>query len=199
VGDGRATLTHQPDYRTDFAGWSRYVTTAEFLVEHLLGSIVGAGIGALGFVATAFALSSRGVPRIAMSSLVMTVLGNTLVTAVFGIAAFAQPAFGRAFLAGHDDVAALYTDVNGAPLMATAAAGVLLLSTGLILYGVGIARSGLASRLAGTAIAVGGPLFAIVGVMMADFVQSIGAGLLVLGTVSTAWSCRCQPRAPVHA
>lgn len=39
-------VTHQPNYRTDFAGWSRFVSSTEFLVSHLVGSsILGAGIG----------------------------------------------------------------------------------------------------------------------------------------------------------
>jgi len=193
-----ATFTHQPPYKTDFAAWARYVTTTGFLVEHLLGSILGAGVGTLGFMALALALTDRGAPRIAVWTLATTVLGNTLVTAVFGIAAFAQPAIGRAFLAGHADAAALYDDVNGVPLMITAASGMLLISAGLILGGVGVARSGLAPRLAGAAIAVGGPLFAIVGVIMADFVQSIGAALLAIGTASTAWAGRRLPKPPFH-
>ena len=184
------TFTHQPPYRTDFAGWSRYVTGTEFLVGHLVGSILGAGIGILGFVALSIVLADRGVPRLALWGLVTAVLGATLTTAVFGVAAFAQPAIGRSYLAGHADMVELYNDVNGVPLFATAATGVLLLSVGLVLYGIGVARSRLASRLAALAIAVGGPLFAIVGVVLADIVQSIGAALLVAGTVAIAWTGR---------
>jgi hypothetical protein len=193
-----ATFTHQPPYKTDFAAWARYVTTTEFLVEHLLGSIVGAGVGTLGFTALAIALTERGAQHLAAWALATTVLGNTLVIAVFGVAAFAQPAIGRAFLAGHADAAALYDDVNGVPLMITAASGMLLLSAGLVLGGVGVARSGLGPRLAGAAIAVGGPLFAIVGVIMADFVQSIGAALLAMGTAGTAWADRQRRQPPLH-
>jgi hypothetical protein len=185
-----ATFTHQPPYQTDFAGWSRYVTGTDFLVGHLLGSILGAGIGILGFVALSIVLADRGVPRLALWGLVTAVLGATLTTAVFGVAAFAQPAIGRSYLAGHADMVELYNDVNGVPLFATAATGVLLLSVGLVLYGIGVARSRLASRLAALAIAVGGPLFAIVGVVLADIVQSIGAALLVAGTVAIAWTGR---------
>ena len=185
-----ATFTHQPPYRTDFAGWARYVTGTGFLVSHLVGSILGAGLGILGFVALAVLLIERGWPRLAVWAMVTAVLGAVFTTAVFGVAAFAQPAIGRAFLAGHRDVVDLYNDVNGAPLFATAAAGVLLLSAGLILFGTGVARAALAPVAAGVAIAVGGPLFAIVGVILADWVQSVGVALLVVGTAWTAWSCR---------
>jgi hypothetical protein len=87
-----ATLTHQPAYQTDFTAWSRYLTTDVFLVNHLVGSILGAGIGILGFIALSIALTGHGAPRLAVWALVTGTLGNTLTTAVFGVAAFAQPA-----------------------------------------------------------------------------------------------------------
>lgn len=183
------TASHQPPYQSQFAEWARYVTTREFLWEHLLGSVLGAGIGALGFVALAARLRPRA-PRLASVGLSLAILGNTLLTAVFGIAAFAQPAIGRAFLAGHDDVRALYDDVNGPPLMATALLGMLGLSVGLVLFGIALLRTRLAPRLAAYALVIGGPLFAIVGVILADVVQSLGAFLLVVGTAWTAGAAR---------
>lgn len=96
-----------------------------------------------------------------------------MTAAVFGTAAVAQPAIGRVYTAGRaTDMVDLYNDVNGGPLIATAATGALLLSAGLILYGVAVGRSGLAPRLAGITLVVGGPLVAIVGVVLANFVQS---------------------------
>src|SRR5215475_8688584 len=91
-----ATFSHQPPYKTEFAEWSRFVTTTEFLASHLVGSIVGAAIGILGFVALAARLIETA-PRLAVFGLLTGVLGNTLTTAVFGIGAFAQPAIGQAY------------------------------------------------------------------------------------------------------
>jgi hypothetical protein len=181
-----ATLTHQPPYKTHFAAWSRYVTTGAFLTNHLAASLAGAGLGALGFVALSIVLVSYGAPRLALWALVTSVLGDAAVISVFGVAAFAQPAIGRSYLAGHHSAAALYDDVNGPALLWTALLGVLLLSTGLILYGVGVLRTRLAGRLAAWTFIIGGPLFAIVGVILADVVQSVGAALLVWGTCSVA-------------
>jgi hypothetical protein len=185
-----ATLTHQPAYQTDFAAWSRYVTTDVFLVNHLVGSVLGAGIGILGFTALSVALVGHDAPRLALWGLVTGTLGNTLITAVFGVAAFAQPAIGRAYLAGEATADPLYDDVNGLPLLATVGIGVLLFSAATVLYGVAVARTGVAPRLAGVALAVGGPLFAVVGVILANFVQSIGAVLLVVGGAWIAWAGR---------
>ncbi len=190
-----ATFTHQPDYRTRFEDWSRYVTTASFLVSHLVGSILGAAIGILGFVCLSIVLIERAAPRLGLWALITAVIGAVFTNSIFGVAAFAQPAIGRAFLAGHTDVRALYDDVNGGPLLGMALIGVLSLSTALILYGIAVIRTRLAPKWAGWALAVGGPLFAIVGVVLADIVQSIGAVLLTIGAAGIAWAGRQVPAA----
>jgi hypothetical protein len=188
-----ATLTHQPPYQTEFGDWSGYVTTPQFLVSHLVGSILGGALGILGFVGLGLLLAghpNRRVSRLAAPGIVCSVIGDVFVIAVFGIAAFAQPAIGRAYLAGHHDVRALYDDVNGVPLLLTALCGVLLLSLGVILLGIGVLRSRVAPALAGWSLVIGAPVFAILGVVLADVVQTVGAALLVVGSVATAYSVR---------
>lgn len=57
-----------------------------------MASIFGAGVGILGLTALFVVLcKGRAAPR-ALWALVTGVIGNTLTTAVFGVAAFAQPA-----------------------------------------------------------------------------------------------------------
>ncbi|HEX5534848.1 MAG TPA: hypothetical protein VFX33_13995 [Actinomycetales bacterium] len=185
-----ATLTHQPPYQTRFEAWSRYVTTPEFLVSHLVGSILGGALGILGFVGLGLFLvgqEDRRTSRLAVPGVVCSVIGNVFVIAVFGIAAFAQPAIGRSYLAGHADVRPLYDDVNGVPLLVTALCGVLLLSLGVALLGLGIVRSGMVPSLAGWSLVVGAPVFAILGVVLADAVQTVGAALLLAGSLGTAY------------
>lgn len=177
-----ATLTHQPPYQSQFADWTRYVTTDSFLITHLVASIGGAALGALGSVALAITLFLRGAHRLSTWALATFVFGDLLVVAVFGVAAFAQPAIGRAYLAGDQQTRHLYDDVNGTPLQITALLGVLLLCTGLILFGVGVRRVDLVHQAAGWCLVVGAPIFAIVGVILADVVQSVGAAILLVGT-----------------
>ncbi len=90
-----ATLTHQPDPTTQFESWSRYVTTRVFLLSHIFGSITGAAFGILGMAALAAFLAGTHRSGLAAAGLVAGVLGHVLITAVFGIAAGAQPALGR--------------------------------------------------------------------------------------------------------
>jgi hypothetical protein len=178
------TLTHQPSPTTDFPGYAAYITTTPFLISHLVASILGAAIGVLGFIALAALLVRGRSAGMAVTALVITVLATTLTTSVFGAAAFAQPAIGRAYLAGLTEQAiAFNTDIYGVPLFATAIPGLLLFAVGVSLFGVAVARSRSLPKRAGIGLAVGGPLFAIVGFLIGD-VQPFAAVLMAL---STAW------------
>lgn len=137
-----STLTHQPDSTSEFGDWSRYVTTDVFLVSHLVGSILGAGLGLVGLVA-ALLLLVRGPAAVsAMIGVALSIVANTLLTAIFGVAAFAQPAIGRAFLDGGEGMQDLYNDgVNDAPLFTTFGVGALLFIAGAVVFGRALART----------------------------------------------------------
>jgi len=186
-----ATLTHQPSFQTDFPSYAGYITTPQFLLSHLVGSILGAAIGVLGLVALFVVLTRRGAPRLPLWGLVSAVLGSFFTTAIFGVAAFAQPAIGRAYLAGQAEAAmAINSDVYGPALITTALPGLLLFTVGLVLFGVAVARSAAFPRLAGVGFAFGGVLFAVVGFLLSNYVQSLGAALLLASSVWIAWAGR---------
>ena len=187
-----STLTHQPPPQTQLAAWSRYVTTPLFLASHLIASIVGAAIGIIGMVALALFLAGHRRWRAAGWGLVTGVLGSTLVTAVFGIAAFAQPAIGRDYLAGHTSAARAmyYAAAQGNWLVATAFTGAALVAASLVIFGVAAARTRPLPRLAGIGLAVGGPLFAVIGAALDNFVETIACALLIACTVWIATAAR---------
>jgi hypothetical protein len=61
-----STLSHQPDYRTDFHAYAEYVTTTGFLVSHLVGSVLGTTSGMVGVLALGAVLAATGVRRLAL-------------------------------------------------------------------------------------------------------------------------------------
>jgi hypothetical protein len=187
-----STLTHQPPPQTQLAAWSRYVTTPQFLASHLIASILGAALGIIGMVALAVFLAGRGRLRAAVWGLVTGVFGSTLVTAVVGIAAFAQPAIGRDYLAGHPTQARAmyYAAAQGNWLVATAFTGAALVAASLVIFGVAAARTRPLPRLAGIGLAVGGPLFAVVGAALDNFIESIACAILIACTVWIATAAR---------
>jgi hypothetical protein len=179
-----STLTHQPNWRTDLAGWSRYVTTPEFLASHLVASILGAAIGALGLVALGAVLASRGHPRAGLWVMVTGVFANVVSAAGFGIAALAQPAIGRDYLAGHTAQAGLLvrTAVNGEWMNVTAVTAGVLLAASAVVAGVAVARTGSLPRAAGLGFAISVVLF-VIGAIPDDYLQSIAGALMIASTV----------------
>lgn len=181
-----STITHQPPPQTDLADWSRYVTTNEFLFSHIAFSIGGAVFGAIGAVSLGVVLMERGSVKLGLWGLLTGLTANVVGPSIFGIAAFAQPAIGRFYLAGHHDLAPnLYLDAaQGTPMVIVALLFILLLVASFIIFGVAFARLALMPRWAGIGYAVSGPLFAVIGFELDNWVQSVAA---VLMTASALW------------
>jgi hypothetical protein len=181
-----ATFTHQPDPQSAFADWSAYVTTDVFLVSHLVASIAGAAIGSIAIAGLMLYLQdSRGARRM-VTGMAATVAGNLFLTAIFGIAAFAQPAMGRMFLAGEPSAFDFYNEVYGAPLLATAMVALLLFLIGGIFTGSAIAASGRLPRWTGWAYAVATTGF-VVSFLVWPVGMSVSSALLVAATAAIAW------------
>jgi len=186
---GLSTLTHQPDYEVEFDAYARYITTDRFLLSHIFASIVGAGIGTIGLVALFTVLTTARLIPLASLALVAAVLGNTLVTSVFGVAAFAQPAIGDTYLTGQTAEAMAFNDeVYSTALFATAGVGLVLFAVGIGAFGIGVQRSGLFPGFAGIGLAIGGLLFAIIGFLFVDILQPVGGFLMAVSTASMAIS-----------
>jgi hypothetical protein len=196
-----STLSHQPDPGSDFRAYAEYVTTTGFLVSHLAGSILGTTIGLLGVLALVAVLAATGVRRLALRGLVLSVGGMALIMTLFGAAAFAQPAIGRAYLAGQQAAVAVNSDLYGAPAVAVGATGGLLYSAGAVLVGVALWRAGTLPRWAGVLYAVAVPLIAVVGLAV-GVAQPVGAVLLIVGgawIASAVWAQLARPHADREA
>jgi hypothetical protein len=173
------TITHQPDYDTDFRGYAEYITTDRFLVSHLGASIAGAALGLLGIVAALAFLARGRAATVAILGAACFIVGNVLFTALFGVAAFAQPAIGEAFLGGTPGVPELNDDVYGTPLFATAGIGFLFFLAGAVLLGIAIARGGRPLRWVGIGFAATLVLF-VVGFLTLEIAQPIAGALFAL-------------------
>ena len=174
-----STLSHQPDYRTDFHAYAEYVTTTSFLVSHLVGSILGTTIGLFGVLALFAVLAASGVRRLALPGLVLSVAGMAFILTLFGAATFAQPAIGRAYLAGQQAAVAINSDLYGASAVVVGLTGGLLYSAGAVLLGVALWRVGTLPRWAGILYAVAVPLISIVGLAV-GVAQPVGAVLIII-------------------
>lgn len=180
------TLTHQPDPQTDFAAFAAYVTTTQFLLSHLFASILGAAIGSIGVIGLMLYLQDSKAAGRAITGMVATVAGNTLTTAIFGVAAFAQPAMGRLFQAGQTNALEFYNQAYAAPLFVTALVGLLFFIVGGVFAGIAIAASGRLPRWAGWVYAI-----TTTGFVLSNFLfpagQSLMSALLFVATIAVAW------------
>ena len=177
------TITHEPDRTTAFDDYARYVTTDVFLVSHLVASIVGAALGVIGTIAALGFLVRGPAAGLAAVGTALTAAGNVLSTAIFGAAAFAQPAIGRVHLRGSPEAPAIDADVYGAPLVLTAITGLLLLIAGAIAFGLAVARSGAGVRRAGIGYVVFLPLFAVSGFVFSPAQPIAAVALAVAAAV----------------
>ena len=194
---GAGTITHQPPPQTDLADWSQYVTTTEFLISHLVFSIFGSVFGVIGSLSLGIVLMERGSVKLGLAGLLTGVSSNVMITSIFGIAAFAQPAIGRLYLAGHHDIAqsVYYDAAQGTPMVIVALICIVLLVTSFIVFGVAFARLALMPRPAGIGYSASGVLFAIIGFALDNWIQTVASVLMV---VCAAWMVialhRTQPR-----
>jgi hypothetical protein len=195
---GAGTITHQPPPQTQLGDWSRYVTTNEFLVSHLVASICGAMFGAIGVVALGVELMRRGSVRLGLAGLLSGLTGMVLITSIFGVAAFTQPAVGRFYLAGHQDLAeGLYYDATQPPaLVVVALISLVLLSASFIVFGIAVARRAELPRLAGIGLAVSIVLFAVIGFVLDNWIQTVGSALM---TICTIWTVPALNRGAAEA
>ena len=184
-----STLTHQPDYMTDFPAYADYVTTTTFRIGHIFGSIVGTGVGLLGIIALYGLLARTRSANLALVGLVLCVLGNSLILPLFGVAAFGQPAVGDAFKDGIEGAERINDDMYGATTLATGVTGTLLYSVGAILLGVAIWRSGSLPKAAGALFAIAVPLIAFIGLAIGP-AQTLGSLLLIVAGVMLVMSAR---------
>jgi hypothetical protein len=112
------------------------------------------------------------------------VSANVVSASVLGIAAFAQPAIGRDYLAGHSAQASLLvkTVVNGGWLNVTAITSGLLLAASIVIAGAAVARTRSLPRAAGIGFAISIVLFAI-GALQDNFLETIAGVLMIASTV----------------
>jgi hypothetical protein len=183
-----STVTHQPSSATDFAGYADYVTTAPFLVSHIVASIGGAVLAILGAIALTVALSKSRVARSALRGMLAYVGGQVAMTCGFAVAAFFQPAVGRAFQDGHETIAkSVNDDVYGAGLTSMLVLGLLLFVGSSVVLGRAAQQSDEIPSWAGRLFAVAGPAFAISGFTI-QVVQPVAGVLIAVSGTAMARS-----------
>jgi hypothetical protein len=187
-----ATFTHEPDRRTQVEAYARYISTTNYLAQHLLGSILGAILAVFGAIALGAYLASSRSGRLALLAMVLSVAGHCLVLTIFGFSTIISPVIGRLYLAGQPGTMEVNEAIFSSPAFVfLVVPGLLLYVLGTILFGVAIWRSGTVPKWAGVLYAPTGLLIAA-GVQI-GVAQTLGSALVVVAGGWIAWSVMRQP------
>src|SRR3712207_718328 len=144
-----SSLEGQPDPQTQLEAWARFVTTNEYVIGHLFGSILGLIFLIFGVYALGVYLATSRAGRLGLWAMVLTVLGSALFLPLQGIATFAAPEEGQAVLAGLEEFEELPPIFADTVQALTGLVVILLGFVGNILVGVAVWRSGTLPRWAG--------------------------------------------------
>jgi hypothetical protein len=195
-----SSIEGQPDPSTRLEAWSRFVTTNEYVLGHLLGSILGLIFAIFGLFALGAYLATSRAGRLGLVAMVITVLGSALFLPLQGIATFAAPEQGQAVLAGLEEFVALPDIFANSVAGLTALAVIVLSFVGNILVGVAVWHSGTLPRWAG-ALWAGAHVLMYLSLMYGQTIGPastpptvlVGAALLVVGGGWMAFSVLRRP------
>jgi hypothetical protein len=192
-----SSIDPQPDPNTHLEAWARYVTTAHYVLGHLLYSIFGLifAIFALGAY-----LTRSSVGRMGLVAMVITILGNALFLPLQGVSTFSAPEEGQAVLAGLEEFEELPPIFANTVFGLTALLDIVLLLVGNVLLGVAVWRSGILPKWVGAIWAAAHVLkyFSLVyastiGPASTPPPVLVGAALVVISGAWMAWSVLRRP------
>ena len=191
-----STLKPQPDQVRDPDGWARFVSSTPYLVEHIIGNVLGTALVIFGTFALGAFLAESRAARSALWGMVLSITGYVLFTVPGVISTFATPAIGAAYLAGNREVMALeFSSV----LTVIVLLGLAFAVIGNGLLGVAIWRGGTLPRWSGVVWAVATLIFYVLGAALGMATtgaslptQPIGGVLMAVSGVWIAWAASRQ-------
>jgi len=144
-----SSIEGQPDPSTHLEAWSRFVTTDQYVLGHVLGSILGLIFAIFGVFALGACLATSHAGRMGLVAVVMTVLGTALFLPLQGVSTFSAPVEGQAVLAGLEELEKLPPIFANTMFALTGLLVIVLQFVGNILLGVAIWRSGTLPKWSG--------------------------------------------------
>ena len=197
-----SSLGGQPDPDTQLRAWARYVTTNEYVIGHVFGSIVGLICLIFGAFALSAYLARSRAGGMGLWAMVLTVLGSALFLPLQGVTTFSAPEEGQAVLAGLEEFEALPDIFANTMFGLTGLVVILLGFVGHILIGVAVWRSGTLPRWAG-ALWAGANVLMYLSLMYGStirpastpFTVPLGAVVLVISGAWITWSVLRGPSA----
>lgn len=169
---------------------ARYYSSTVYFVSQFAGNIVGPSLMIFGAISLTVYLADTRSRRLALAGMIFCFFSIGLVISVAGLAAYAVPAVGRAYLGGKLSVAGagvqqtpreIVVIILGSPAREVFVLVFLLYSAGFVLFGLAIWRSGVMHRLASISLAIHAPLLSSFTRTEPTWASFLGAFLFIVG------------------
>lgn len=196
-----SSIDPQPDPKTQYDAWARFVTTDYYVIGHLLGSGLGLVAGIFGSFALGAALAATRAKNQGLAGMVLAVAGAAIFLLPMGVSTFAAPWEGFAYLSSGERLPDLTSSLASQLMSVTILVAVVLSFVGNVLLGVGVWRSHLLPRWSGAIWAAApilmyplGLVYAIVvGVQSTPPTVPLGAAAMVISGSWIAWRASQVP------
>jgi len=197
-----ATLTPRPNPTTEFEAWSHFVTSTNYMLTHLLGTMLGIILLIFGVIALGAYFAQKGVRsgRLGLVAMVITIAANMLFLPITGWAAFGEPAIGRAYLSGVEEAMQFNPGIDFTAIFLLS---IPLAFIGNVLLGIAIWRSRILPKWSGAVWIAWAVMFYVAGVLYGVFfvgssppMQPVGSLLMAISGGWIVWSVFRQPSHP---
>ena len=180
-----------PDPRVDPRGAAQVLSSTGYFVSQFVGNVLGFTLLIFGVIALTAYLATTSVKGLALGAMVLSLVGIALILSVSGVAAYALPVIGRAYLDGQQDVIDLggqqgargiVVAILGSPAREIFILVFFLYSAGFILFGIAVWRSGVLRKGTAIPLALHAPLFSSFIHPHPNWASILGALLFILGS-----------------
>jgi hypothetical protein len=181
-----------PDPRVDPRGAAQVISSTGYFVTQFVGNVLGTTLLIFGILALTVYLANTSEKGLALGAMVLSIMGIALILSVSGVAAYALPVIGRAYLDSQQDIIGLSAQpgtrgivvaILGSPAREIFILVFFLYSTGFILFGIAIWRSGVLRKGAALPLALHAPLFSSFIRPQPNWASIVGALLFILASL----------------
>lgn len=169
-----------PDPRVDPRGAAQVLSSTGYFVSQFVGNVLGFTLLIFGVIALTAYLATTSVKGLALGAMVLSLVGIALILSVSGVAAYALPVIGRAYLDGQQD--GIVVAILGSPAREIFILVFFLYSAGFILFGIAVWRSGVLRKGTALPLALHAPLFSSFIHPHPNWASILGALLFILGS-----------------
>jgi hypothetical protein len=175
-----------PNPRIDPEAAARTAASAGYFASQFLGNVVGLTMLIFGVLAlTAYLVNTRA-RKLALSAMILSILGIAPVLSALGVNTYALPVLGQAYLEGQRGSLAIVDAIFGNPLRIIFVIAFILYAVGFVLFGVAIWRSGALRKGAALSLGLHAPLVASFARPQPSLTVVMGALLFIVGATLVA-------------